>query len=64
MTKINLKEINEILSQTLLDVIERKISLKQAGMIAKLSETLSRNITSTELQEKVELLEQILRNRK
>lgn len=64
MTKLNLKEINQILSETLLDVINKKTSLKQAGMIAKLADTLSKNITSTELQDRVELLEQLLKNRK
>lgn len=64
MTKIDLDQINEILSQTLIDVIERKVSIKQANTIAKLASTLSKNIVSTELKERVELLEQVFKNKR
>lgn len=59
---INLNEINIILSETLLKVINKEMSLKQAGMIAKIAQTLSKNIVSTELKERVEFLEQALKH--
>ena len=59
--QINLKEINNILSDTLRKVVSKDISLKQASMIAKLSSTLSKNIVDTELKERVEFLENALR---
>jgi hypothetical protein len=65
MTKpINLEEINAILSDTLRKVLNKEISLKQAAMIARLASTLSKNIVNTELKERVELLEEILRKKK
>ncbi len=64
MENINLQEINTILSDTLFKVVHRNISLKQATVIAKLASTLSKNIVNTELQEKVNLLEQVLKDRK
>lgn len=60
MEPINLEEINGILSDTLRKVLNKEISLKQASMIAKLASTLSRNITNTELKERVEFLESLL----
>jgi len=59
--QINLKEINNILSDTLRKVVSKEIPLKQASMIAKLSSTLSKNIVNTELKERVEFLENALR---
>jgi hypothetical protein len=59
--QINLKEINNILSDTLRKVVSKEIPLKQASMIAKLSSTLSKNIVDTELKERVEFLENALR---
>ena len=60
---IPLEEINNVLSDTLLKVVERKISLKQATVISRLTLALSKNIVNTELKERVELLERILRSR-
>jgi hypothetical protein len=64
MENIDLKEINSILSDTLRKVVNKEISLKQASMIAKIASTLSRNIVSTELKNRVELLEQMLKSRR
>ncbi len=61
MEPINLAEINTILSDTLRKVVNREISLKQASMIAKLALALSRNIANTELKERVEFLESMLK---
>lgn len=63
MTKIDLNQINEILSQTLIDVVERKVSIKQANTIAKLALSLSKNIANTDLEARIRLLEQVLKER-
>lgn len=65
MTKpINLEEINNILSDTIRKVMNKEMSLKQASMIAKLTSTLSKNIASTELKDRVEFLEQALKSKR
>lgn len=65
MTKpINLEEINNILSDTIRKVMNKEMSLKQASMIAKLTSTLSKNIVSTELKNRVEFLEQALKSKR
>lgn len=65
MTKsINLEEINNILSDTIHKVLNKEMSLKQASMIAKLTSTLSKNIVSTELKDRVEFLEQALKSKR
>jgi hypothetical protein len=64
MNTVNLEEINNILSDTLHKVLNKEISLKQASMIAKLASTLSKNIANTELKDRVEFLESILRKNK
>lgn len=60
-TKISLEQINEILSDTLLKVIDKKISLKQAKAISQTAMTLSKNISLTNLKDRVEFLEQTLK---
>lgn len=65
MTKpINLEEINNILADTIRKVMNKEMSLKQASMIAKLTSTLSKNIVSTELKDRVEFLEQALKSKR
>lgn len=65
MTKpINLEEINNILSDTIRKVMNKEMPLKQASMIAKLTSTLSKNIVSTELKDRVEFLEQALKSKR
>lgn len=61
---IKLEEINEILTDTLIKVTDRKISLKQAGVISKLALALLKNIANTDLKNRLEFLEQALKNRK
>ncbi len=61
---LTLEEINEILSDALLRVAERKLPLKQATLISKLAMSLSKNIVNTELKNRVEFLEQQLKHRK
>lgn len=64
MENINLNEINTILSSTLRKVISKEVSLKKAGMIAKLASTLSKNIVNVELKDRVEFLEQALKTKR
>jgi hypothetical protein len=58
---LSLEEINELLSDALIKVSTRKISLKQAGVISKLAQSLTKNIAVVELKYKVEFLEQALK---
>lgn len=64
MTKINLEEINSILSDTIHKVLNKEMPLKQALVIARLTATLSKNIANTELKDRVEFLESVLRKNK
>lgn len=64
MTKINLEEINNILSDTIHKVLHKEMPLKQASVIARLTATLSKNIANTELKDRVEFLESVLRKNK
>jgi hypothetical protein len=59
---LTLEEVNEILSDALLRVSERKLPLKQANLISRLALSLSKNIVNTELKNRVEFLEQRLKN--
>lgn len=61
---INLEEINNILSETLRKVVDRKISLKQANAISKLTSTLTKIISTTELKNRIEIIEEVLKERK
>lgn len=61
---INLEEINIILSDTIRKVVNKEMPLKQASMISRLAYTLSKNIVNTELKERVEFLEEVLRRNK
>jgi hypothetical protein len=62
--QLSLENINEILSETLTKVADRKISLKQAGVISKLAQALSKNIVNIELKNRIEFLEQQLKFKK
>ncbi len=59
---LTLEEINEILSDALLKVSERKLPLKQAATISRIALSLSKNIVNTNLKNRVEFLEQRLKN--
>lgn len=60
---LTLEEINELLSDALLKVSLRKISLKQAAMISKLAQSLTKNISATQLKDRIEFLEQRLKSK-
>ena len=53
-----------ILSQTLEDVAARRITLRHALAVSRVATALTRVIETTELAERVELLEQMLKKRK
>jgi hypothetical protein len=61
---LTLEEINEILSDALLKVSERKLPLKQAATLSRLALALSKNIASTDLKNRIEFLEQALTKKK
>lgn len=59
---LSLEEINELLSDALIKVSTRKISLKQAITISKLAQSLTKNIVAIDLKNRVEFLEQHLKS--
>lgn len=61
---LNIDDVNEILSETLLDVFEKRISLKRAQVISRTALALSKNITNLELKNRIEFLEQVFKDRK
>lgn len=61
---LDLAEVNEILSEALLQVAARKISPKRAQVISRIALALSKNITSMELKQRIDVLEQMLTQRK
>lgn len=61
---LDLAEVNEILSNALLQVAARKISPKRAQVISRVALALSKNITSMELKQRIDVLEQMLAQRK
>jgi len=60
---LGLEDINEILSQTILDLSKRKISPKQAQITSRIALALSKNIQQTNLKKRIEALEQITNKR-
>ena len=61
---LDLAEVNEILSDALLQVVARKISPKRAQVISRIALALSKNITNMELKQRIDVLEQMLTQRK
>lgn len=61
---LDLAEVNEILSDALLRVAARKISPKRAQVISRIALALSKNITNMELKQRIDVLEQMLTQRK
>lgn len=61
---LGLAEVNEILSNALLQVTTGKISPKRAQVISRLALALSKNITHIELKQRLDVLEQMLIERK
>lgn len=61
---LGLAEVKEILSNALLQVTTGKISPKRAQVISRIALALSKNITHIELKQRIDVLEQMLIERK
>ena len=61
---LGLAEVNEILSNALLQVVACKISPKRAQVISRIALALSKNIANVELKQRIDVLEQMLIERK
>ncbi len=62
--RMSAQDAAAILSQTLEDVAARRITLRHALAVSRVATALTRVIETTELAERVELLEQMLKKRK
>ncbi len=64
MDTLTPKEIAALLSQTMRDLADRKISLRQASALSRTAVALAKVIETVELNDRVALLEQMLKKRK
>lgn len=58
------KDVALVLSQTMKDVKERKVTLRYALVVSRLALALSKTIEVADLNDRVEFLEQSLKKRK
>jgi hypothetical protein len=58
---MNSEEVAELLSKTMRDLADRKITLRQAEVMSRIAVALSRVIETTDLNDRIELLEQMLK---
>lgn len=58
------EEVATLLSQTLQDVAEKKVTLRYALAVSRLAVALSRTIETAELKERIEFIEHVLKQRK
>ena len=58
------KEVAAVLSQTMRDVAERKITLRQAMVVSRIAMALAKVIEVADLNDRVEFIEQTLKKRK
>ena len=61
---MEVEDINKILSDTLRQISDRSISLKRAQAISRIALALSKNIAHVDLKKRLELVEQLLEDRK
>ncbi len=61
---LSIEEASVILSDTLLEVAQRKTTLRRAVTVSRLALALSKMIEVNDLKERVEFLEQTLKKRK
>lgn len=61
---LSIEEASIILSDTLLEVAQRKTTLRRAVTVSRLALALSKMIEVNDLKERVEFLEQTLKKRK
>jgi len=64
MTKMSAEDVAVILSQTMKDVADRKITLRQAMTISRVALALSKTIETVDLKDRLEFLEQTLAKRR
>jgi hypothetical protein len=61
---MNAAEVAALLSQTMRDLAERKITLRQAMAVSRIATALTKVLEVSNLNDRVELLEQMLKKRK
>jgi hypothetical protein len=64
MKRMSAEDAASILSQTLEDVAARRITLRHALAVSRVATALAKVIETSELNDRVELLEQMLKKRK
>ncbi len=57
-------EVAALLSETMRDVVQRKITLRQAMVVSRVATALAKVIEVADLNERVALIEQVLKKRK
>ena len=62
--RMSAEDVAIVLSKTIKDVRDRKITLRYALAVSRLSLALSKTIETVELKDRVEFLEQVLKKRK
>ena len=62
--RMSAEDVALVLSKTIKDVRDRKITLRYALAVSRLSLALSKTIETVELKDRVEFLEQVLKKRK
>jgi hypothetical protein len=64
MKRMSAEDAASILSQTLEDVAARRITLRHALAVSRVATALAKVIETSELNDRVELLEQMLKKRR
>ncbi len=64
MKRMSAEEVAIFLSQTLQDVAEKRVTLRYALAVSRLAVALSRTIETSELKERIEFIEHVLKQRK
>ena len=62
--KMSAEDVALVLSQTIKDIKERKITLRYALVVSRLALALSKTIETVELKNRIEFLEHVLKKRK
>ena len=62
--QMSAEDVADILSQTMQDVRDRKVTLRYAMVVSRLALALTKTIETVELKDRVEFLEQVLKKRK
>jgi len=62
--RMSAEDVALVLSQTLKDVAERKVTLRYALAVSRLALAMSKTIEVVDLKKRVEFIEQVLKQRK